>query len=73
MLEGTVDASFRAVPADQVPAGISAERIADAPLQLLVGPAHPLANAPAIRPGLQGSDPAQNGRRSMTRWPRSSD
>ncbi len=50
VLEATVDASFRAVPADQVPAGISAERIADAPLQLLVGPAHPLANAPAIRP-----------------------
>ncbi|MFI7390025.1 LysR family transcriptional regulator [Streptomyces tendae] len=50
VLEGTVDASFRALPADQVPAGISAERASDAPLQLLVGPAHPLANAPAIRP-----------------------
>ncbi|MEU1047729.1 LysR family transcriptional regulator [Streptomyces sp. NPDC005897] len=50
VLEGTVDATFRALPADQVPAGISAERILDAPLQLLVGPAHPLANAPAVRP-----------------------
>lgn len=50
VLEGTVDATFRALPADQVPAGISAERVLDAPLQLLVGPAHPLANASAIRP-----------------------
>ncbi|MFE3152196.1 LysR family transcriptional regulator [Streptomyces sp. NPDC059218] len=50
VLEGTVDASFRALPADQVPAGISAERLLDAPLELLVGPGHPLADAPWVRP-----------------------
>lgn len=33
VLEGTVDASFRALPADQVRAGISAERLLDAPLE----------------------------------------
>jgi DNA-binding transcriptional LysR family regulator len=50
VLEGTVDASFRALPADQVPAGISGERLLDAPLELLVGPGHPLADAPWVRP-----------------------
>lgn len=33
VLEGTIDASFRALPADQVPAGISAERLLDSPLE----------------------------------------
>ncbi|MEU6676630.1 LysR family transcriptional regulator [Streptomyces sp. NPDC046925] len=50
VLEGTIDASFRALSPDQVPAGISAERLLDAPLQLLVGPGHPLADAPRVRP-----------------------
>ncbi|MDJ1639653.1 LysR family transcriptional regulator [Streptomyces pakalii] len=50
VLAGTVDASFRALPADQVPAGISAERLMDAPLELLVGPGHPLADVPHVRP-----------------------
>lgn len=50
VLEGTVDASFRALPTDQVPAGISAERLLDAPLELLVGPGHPLADAPWVTP-----------------------
>ncbi|MFI9029956.1 LysR family transcriptional regulator [Streptomyces sp. NPDC053560] len=50
VLEGTVDASFRALPADQVPDGISAERLLDAPLELLVGPGHPLAGAPWVSP-----------------------
>lgn len=50
VLDGTVDASFRALPAGQVPAGISAERLLDAPLQLLVGPGHPLADAPWVKP-----------------------
>ncbi|WP_369213160.1 LysR family transcriptional regulator [Streptomyces flavofungini] len=50
VLEGTVDASFRALPTAQVPAGISAERLLDAPLELLVGPSHPLAAAPWVRP-----------------------
>ncbi|MEU3708745.1 LysR family transcriptional regulator [Streptomyces catenulae] len=50
VLEGTVDASFRALPVDQVPAGISAERLLNAPLELLVGPGHPFADAPWVRP-----------------------
>ncbi|RFU85246.1 LysR family transcriptional regulator [Streptomyces triticagri] len=50
VLDGTVDASFRALPADQIPAGISAERVLDAPLELLVGPDHPLADAPRVSP-----------------------
>ncbi|MGW2231526.1 LysR family transcriptional regulator [Streptomyces formicae] len=50
VLEGTVDASFRALAADQIPAGISAERLLDAPLELLVGPGHPLADAPWASP-----------------------
>ncbi|MFH8443242.1 LysR family transcriptional regulator [Streptomyces sp. NPDC018026] len=50
VLEGTVDASFRALPADQVPTGISAERLLDEPLELLVGPGHPLADRPRISP-----------------------
>ncbi|MBU6531920.1 LysR family transcriptional regulator [Streptomyces sp. NPDC057245] len=50
VLEGTIDASFRALPADQVPTGLSTERLLDAPLELLAGPGHPLADAPWIRP-----------------------
>ncbi|CAL9672793.1 LysR family transcriptional regulator [Streptomyces sp. enrichment culture] len=50
VLDGTVDASFRAVPAGQVPAGISAERLLDTPLDILVGPGHPLADAPRVSP-----------------------
>ncbi|MEU3570350.1 LysR family transcriptional regulator [Kitasatospora sp. NPDC036755] len=50
VLEGSVDASFRALSAHRVPAGISAERLLDDPLELLVGPGHPLAHAPWIRP-----------------------
>lgn len=50
VLEGTIDATFRALPAEQVPAGIRAERLLDAPLQLLVGPGHPLAGEEWVRP-----------------------
>ncbi|MBB1262048.1 LysR family transcriptional regulator [Streptomyces alkaliterrae] len=50
VLEGSLDASFRALPADQVPAGIRAERLLDVPLQLLVGPAHPLAGKGQVQP-----------------------
>jgi DNA-binding transcriptional LysR family regulator len=50
VLGGTVDASFRALPAEQVPAGISAERLLDTPLELLVGPGHPLSGAAWVRP-----------------------
>ncbi|GAB3671119.1 LysR family transcriptional regulator [Saccharopolyspora tripterygii] len=48
--DGTVDASFRALAPDQVPDGIRAERLLDTPLELLVGPGHPLADAPRARP-----------------------
>ncbi|NGO14907.1 LysR family transcriptional regulator [Streptomyces sp. HC44] len=69
VLKGSADASFRALPADQVPAGISAERLLDAPVQLLVGPAHPLANAPAIRPAdLAGHRIWVPGIRPGTEW-----
>lgn len=50
VVEGTVDASFRALPGAQVPAGISAERLLDSPLELLVGPGHPFADVPWVRP-----------------------
>ncbi|WP_265522777.1 LysR family transcriptional regulator [Oerskovia flava] len=50
VLEGSIDASFRALPAGQVPAGLRAERLLDVPLQLLVGPAHPLAGEDQVRP-----------------------
>ena len=47
-----VDASFRAVtvPAPQLPDGIRAARVLDEPVQLLTGPAHELAAAPAVTP-----------------------
>ncbi|GGM33116.1 LysR family transcriptional regulator [Promicromonospora citrea] len=50
VLDGDLDASFRALPAEQVPSGIRAERLLDMPLQLLVGPAHPLAGREQVRP-----------------------
>lgn len=50
ILEGAADAAFRAIPAEEVPAGIRAERLLDAPLQILVGPSHPLAAADRVRP-----------------------
>ncbi|GAA1246061.1 LysR family transcriptional regulator [Prauserella halophila] len=49
VLGGSVDASFRALPASQVPAGVSAERLLDVPLELLVGPGHPMADAAWVR------------------------
>ncbi|KOG51249.1 LysR family transcriptional regulator [Streptomyces griseoflavus] len=50
---GTIDASFRAVtaPARQLPDGIEAVRVHDEPVQLVTGPAHPLAGARAVAPG----------------------
>lgn len=47
---GTIDASFRAVtlPAQQLPDGIETVRVLDDPLQLLTGPDHELATAPAV-------------------------
>lgn len=54
---GEIDAAFRAVsrPAGQLPGGIQASRVYDEPVQLLTGPAHPLAAAAAVTPaGLAG-------------------
>lgn len=49
---GTIDASFRAVamPGGPLPAGVRAMPAANEPLQLLTGPAHPLAGAAAVTP-----------------------
>ncbi|GGV56490.1 LysR family transcriptional regulator [Streptomyces longisporoflavus] len=49
---GSIDASFRALtlPAGELPDGIEAVRVFDEPVQLLVGPAHPLAAARAVTP-----------------------
>ncbi|MEV7142981.1 LysR family transcriptional regulator [Streptomyces tauricus] len=46
---GTVDASFRAVTREP-PAGIGVARAFDEPIQLLVGPGHPLAGSAAVTP-----------------------
>jgi DNA-binding transcriptional LysR family regulator len=50
--DGVVDASFRAItrPARQLPAGIAAVRVLDEPVQLLTGPAHPLAGQGSLSP-----------------------
>ena len=54
---GTIDASFRALtrPARELPAGIETSRVLNEPVQLLTGPAHKFAAAPAVTPaGLAG-------------------
>ncbi|WP_436887082.1 LysR family transcriptional regulator [Nocardiopsis dassonvillei] len=48
LLAGRIDATFRA--AADPPAGVTAERVLDDPLQLLAGPRHPLARAASLRP-----------------------
>jgi DNA-binding transcriptional LysR family regulator len=48
---GTIDATFHAVATStQVPSAVRTVRVIDEPHQLLVGPAHPLANATAVKP-----------------------
>jgi DNA-binding transcriptional LysR family regulator len=49
---GAIDASFRAVaiPARQLPDGISSARVFDEPVQLLTGPGHQLATATRVSP-----------------------
>ncbi|MGP4016652.1 LysR family transcriptional regulator [Saccharopolyspora sp. 5N708] len=47
---GAIDASFRAVDARQLPDGIEAVRVLDEPIELLTGPAHEFAAAPAVTP-----------------------
>lgn len=44
---GSIDASFRAITAS--PDGLETVRVLDEPLQLLIGPAHPLASVRAAR------------------------
>ncbi|WP_217246915.1 LysR family transcriptional regulator [Streptomyces sp. AC602_WCS936] len=71
VLEGTVDVSFRALPAEQVPAGIRAERLLDEPLELLVGPGHPSAGKEWVRPAdLAGHRIWIPGIRTGTEWER---
>ncbi|GAA1011837.1 LysR family transcriptional regulator [Acrocarpospora pleiomorpha] len=50
LLGGSIDATFRYIhdPA-ALPAAIAHERVYDEPLDLLVGPRHPLAKSPGIR------------------------
>lgn len=49
---GTIDATFHAVPmpARELPRSIRTARVIDEPHELLVGPRHPLADAPAVTP-----------------------
>ncbi|WP_250008466.1 LysR family transcriptional regulator [Actinoplanes sp. M2I2] len=49
LLAGEIDATFRAVPGP-LPPGVTAVPALHDPLQLLAGPGHPLAAAPALRP-----------------------
>lgn len=80
VLEGTIDASFRALPADQVPAGISAERLLDSPWSSWSAPATRWPTRPGSVPrtwpatasGFPGSGSARSGRRSTRRCPRPS-
>ena len=68
---GLVDASFRALtmPAWRLPDGIAAARALDEPIQLLTGPAHELAAAPAVRPAeLAGHRIWMPGLVSGTEW-----
>ena len=46
--DGSIDASFRAVVA--LPEDLDAQWVCDEPIQLLCGPAHPLADAPSVAP-----------------------
>ena len=68
---GLIDASFRALtmPARRLPDGIAATRALDEPIQLLAGPAHELAAAPAVRPAeLAGHRIWMPGLVSGTEW-----
>lgn len=52
VLAGSIDATFRSVPVSPriLPGSAVVERVLDDPLQLLVGPEHPLAAAPRLGP-----------------------
>lgn len=67
LLAGRIDATFRALAAP--PAGVTAERALDDPLQLLTGPRHPLARARSLRPAdLAGHRIRIPGIRPGTEW-----
>ncbi|GAB2617497.1 LysR family transcriptional regulator [Streptomyces capparidis] len=68
---GTIDATFRAVtmPGRRLPDGIAAVPVLDEPLQLCVGPAHPLAAARSITPAqLAGHRVWMPGNAPGTEW-----
>jgi DNA-binding transcriptional LysR family regulator len=68
---GTIDATFHAVtvPARRLPPGIRTARVIDDPHQLLVGPGHPLADAPAVTPAqLAGHRIWMPGMAAGTEW-----
>jgi DNA-binding transcriptional LysR family regulator len=66
---GTVDATFHAVPAGRLPAQIRTARVIDELHQLLVGPRHPLANAPVVSPArLVGHRIWMPGMEAGTEW-----
>ncbi|MEU0533805.1 LysR family transcriptional regulator [Amycolatopsis tolypomycina] len=46
--DGSIDASFRALVA--LPEDLDAQWVCDEPIQLLCGPAHPLAGSPSVAP-----------------------
>ena len=48
--DGEIDASFRAVAARELPEGVASAWVHDEPLHLLTGPAHALADSPAVTP-----------------------
>lgn len=50
LLTGEIDASLRAVPPSTLPDGITAVPVLNDPLQVMLGPRHPLAAAPSLRP-----------------------
>ncbi|WP_283135764.1 LysR family transcriptional regulator [Rhizohabitans arisaemae] len=50
LLGGSIDATFRYIrDPDALPGGIEHRRVYDEPLDLLVGPRHPLAKSPGVR------------------------
>ncbi|MFF5985658.1 LysR family transcriptional regulator [Prauserella flavalba] len=68
---GTLDAAFRAVTAAprRLPAGIEATRVFDEPLVAVLGPAHALAGARALRPAdLAGYRIWMPGNANGTEW-----
>lgn len=66
---GAIDASFRAVNPRRVPDGVEAIRVYDEPIELLTGPAHPLADAgTAATTALAGARIWMPGVVSGTEW-----